>query len=146
MTKSKTHHCIIEIDVNADSPRGAARLAWELLAGPGARRPVVKVRRGSKVSTVDLDAANPKAPKGARVFYRTVTSIAVLHEDAPDEISRLEIGSIEYAVTEGACVLAGRNDVVEKLDGRAMAKALTDAGSDPSFFRLDEDGRNVDED
>lgn len=86
---------------------------------------------------------NPKSSAAPRVFYHTIVSIAVLHEDGPDEISRLEIGDIEYAVTEGACVLASREDVTEKLDGRAMAKALIDAGGDPNFFRLDEDGHDA---
>lgn len=47
-TKSKrsrfnphTYRCVIEIDVDADTPVAAARLAWKTLTAPGAPLPVV---------------------------------------------------------------------------------------------------------
>lgn len=50
----KTYRCVIEIDVDASSPRAAARLAWELLASYDARLPVVRVREGRVTHVIDL--------------------------------------------------------------------------------------------
>lgn len=41
MPKSKTYRCVVEIDVDADSPVAAARLAWRTLTAPEAQLPLV---------------------------------------------------------------------------------------------------------
>ena len=78
----------------------------------------------------------------ARKFFRTLISVEVLSEDAPisDETSLEEIS---YLISEGDC--SGALEIVgrESLSGSEAAQALISQGSDPEFFRLDRDGREL---
>jgi hypothetical protein len=75
-----------------------------------------------------------------RKFYKTVLKVVVLSEE-PFEWDSLE--GVATAITDGGC----SGDVKEVgsvlMSGREAAKALMDQGSDPGFFRLDEDGEDV---
>lgn len=79
-----------------------------------------------------------------RKYYKTVVKITVLSEDEPlkDGISLEEIA---YEITDGHCsgdiVIQSRTEV----KAREMAKLLMEQGSDPEFFRLDEDGNELED-
>jgi hypothetical protein len=77
-----------------------------------------------------------------RKFYRKVYQVVVLSEDEADD--RLE--TIPYNVTDGPDCLHSFECVESKeMTGREMADALHDAGSEPVFFGLDDDGSEVSE-
>lgn len=79
-----------------------------------------------------------------RKFYKTTVTFVVLHEGSPTEISDMELGTIEAAVTDGSCCFAERSDQVAILNGCEAADALEEAGYDPSCFRLTADGDDED--
>ncbi len=77
-------------------------------------------------------------------FYKRVFKFEVLSEEPltgdPD------LSDLDAMTDTGDCV--GRfleDDGNETLTGAQMAKALYEAGSEPGFFQLDDDG-NIDED
>jgi hypothetical protein len=79
-----------------------------------------------------------------RKFFKTVYQIEVLSEDnpLPDELT---LAQIEYEITEGHC--SGSISIIETwpLTAKEAAEALMAQGSDPEFFRLDEDGKDLDD-
>ena len=78
-----------------------------------------------------------------RKFYRQVVQVEILSEDAPLEWDNL--ADIHYAITTGDCSGKLNELIAEEVDGRKMAELLIKQGSDPSFFRLDDEGRTIDE-
>ena len=71
-------------------------------------------------------------------FFKTTFTVTVLSDEI---IVGLPLEHLNYAVTEGDCVLHGYGVSKEEiLDGRQMADALYDAGSQPEFFHLDDNG------
>ena len=78
-----------------------------------------------------------------RKFYQTTYNVKLLTEEPmPDEVS---LADIAHAMTDGdASGVFDQEDVTE-LDGPAAAAALQAQGSDPGFFRLDEDGNDLEE-
>lgn len=80
-----------------------------------------------------------------RKFYKRNITVTVLSEDKPLD-SNLDLKEVGYAITEGDCsgeVTWGEPVLLTPLEA---AKALEEQGSDPSFFRLTPDGKDVDED
>lgn len=75
-------------------------------------------------------------------YYRTPVTITVLSEGPLDE--EMSPAEIAYAIDEGDCVGTVEFGTSEKLSGKAMAEALTAAGSEPEFFQLDPDGDQLD--
>ena len=78
-----------------------------------------------------------------RKFYRTVIQVEVLSEE-PYHCGNLK--RIDQDISDGDC--SGRlSEVVrnEVVDGPAMAKLLQAQGSDPGFFRLDDEGNDTDD-
>ncbi len=73
-----------------------------------------------------------------RRFHKTVIQIEILSEDPYPDGKSLQ--DIAYDIEDGE--YSGRIHRVssEELDGPAMADALEKQGSDPEFFRLDQDG------
>jgi hypothetical protein len=66
---------------------------------------------------------------------RTTLTLTVLSEDSiPEE---MEVSRVLHECMEGDYVLASVATTDEELTPEQMADALTDAGSDPSFFQLD---------
>ena len=56
------------------------------------------------------------------------------------------LSDMHYATSEGPCVGRFGDTTTEEIDGPAMAKALMDFGSDPSFFELDAKGNPLEDD
>lgn len=78
-----------------------------------------------------------------RKFFKTTYTIVVLSEEAP--AADLSISDLAYAIADGPCVGTSIDDGGVALSAKDMAQALTEASSEPGFFRLTEDGRNEDE-
>lgn len=68
-------------------------------------------------------------------FYRTVFWIEVLSEGAYNPST---LSDIAYDIGEGDCVGAFGEEYRTQLSSEEMAEALTEMGSDPSFFGIEE--------
>ena len=77
-------------------------------------------------------------------FRKTTVTLGILHED-DENVGDLDICAIAEFVDNGPGVLMKRDDETVVLDGKQMADALYKAGSEPGFFRLDDEGRDEDE-
>jgi hypothetical protein len=73
-----------------------------------------------------------------RKFYRTRFSIDVLSEEPLGEC--LSLSQLDYAINEGDCVGFNLRSKQSKLTSKQMASALLEAGSEPSFFHLNDNG------
>ncbi len=77
----------------------------------------------------------------ARKFYKTTFVVEVLSEDAPLDVfsSLAEVG---YQISEGACVgdISGAS---EEISAKKTAELCLDFHSDPGFFQLDDEGREL---
>lgn len=72
-------------------------------------------------------------------FYKTTFTVEILSENPIPEHERL--GDIlTYGCVEGDYVLKSINKVNKVLTAKQTAKALLDAGSEPAFFMLNDDG------
>ncbi len=78
-----------------------------------------------------------------RKFFKTVLTVEVLSDESPLEWDSL--ADVSYAITDGDCSGKITNEAVTKLSGPEAAKALQDQGSEPEFFRLDEDGNDLED-
>jgi len=80
----------------------------------------------------------------ARKFYKTIIQVEVLSEDNPIG-DYVDLADLAYEITDGEC--SGNVEVKEKIEltGKQAADALENQGSDPSFFRLDDDGNDVED-
>lgn len=79
-----------------------------------------------------------------RKFYKRVFKFEVLSEEPLN--GDYDLSELDAMTDTGDCV--GRfldDDGNETLDGKAMAAALYEAGSEPGFFNLDDDGLNLDD-
>jgi hypothetical protein len=80
----------------------------------------------------------------ARKFYRNVVSFVVLTEDAPIP-DGMSLRRIEAEADSGDWVGGNVEITHVELTGKDAADALYSLGSEPGFFRLDEDGVEEDE-
>lgn len=76
-----------------------------------------------------------------RKFYKQVIRVEILVEDAPYQPMALD--DVVYEITEGGSSGTVTWEDPIELDGPGAAKALMEQGSDPGFFRLDEDGNDL---
>jgi uncharacterized protein YuzB (UPF0349 family) len=79
-----------------------------------------------------------------RAFYRNVITITILSEEPLEKEPSLS--AIEYLITYGGC--SGKTDTTisnEAVDGATMAKLLQEQHSDPSYFGLDDEGNDLDD-
>lgn len=77
-------------------------------------------------------------------YYKTTFEVVVLSEEP---ITDIDLEDIPYLVNEGNGVLHTFVATDEKkLYGKEMAEQLYDAGSEPEFFNLDDNGEIVDDD
>jgi hypothetical protein len=81
--------------------------------------------------------------KKKRKFYLTEVIVRVLSEDRPAEFENLS--DLEYLITDGECSGTIAVKSTKKLTGKQAAKELQKQGSDPEFFRLDEDGNDLED-
>lgn len=80
----------------------------------------------------------------SRTFYRNRITVEVLSEDplSGDE----SLSDIAYLIDEGPC--SGKVETTienEKVDGPRMAQLLRDQASEPEFFKLDNEGNDLDD-
>lgn len=80
-----------------------------------------------------------------RTFHKTTIMVEVLSEDPFDPNENLDLAHIREAITTGDC--SGRVCIVgrEEMQGPRAAKELMAQGSDPGFFRLDEEGNDLED-
>jgi hypothetical protein len=69
--------------------------------------------------------------------------VTVLSEDVPPEWDSLE--DLNYLITSGRCSGEVVTTKEIKVDAKTMAKLLIKQCSDPEFFRLDEDGNDLED-
>lgn len=74
-----------------------------------------------------------------RKFYSTKITVEVLSE-APFEFE--DLSDVHHAITEGECSGAWVA-VFTVLNGKQTAERLVAQGSDPAFFQLTQEGKNV---
>jgi len=79
-----------------------------------------------------------------RKFFKQKVTIEILSEDKPlsEDVS---LEGIYYAITDGDCSGIVTHEAPEELNGEQAAKALMEQKSDPSFFRLTEDGEDAED-
>lgn len=78
-----------------------------------------------------------------RKFHKTVITLEVLSEDPIP--TWMEVENVLNECAEGGFVLANVGTKSEELNGKQAADALYDAGSQPEFFRLDDEGNSEDD-
>ncbi len=81
-----------------------------------------------------------------RKFWKTIIEVEVLSEDSPYDLNDLnDLGHLYEDIMTGGC--SGVSEVIrtEEMDGAACAKALQAQGSDPGFFQIDADGKEIEE-
>lgn len=76
--------------------------------------------------------------KSARTFHRTLLLVEVLSEEPLHP--EIELSSVAFAITDGDC--SGDVDRIDEagITGQEMAELLALQCSDPSFFRLTDEG------
>lgn len=80
-----------------------------------------------------------------RKFYKNRIIVEVLSEDEPLD-SNMEMTEVVHAYTEGDCSGQVIWEDPVLLTPEQAAKALEEQGSDPSFFQLTSDGKELDDD
>jgi hypothetical protein len=77
-----------------------------------------------------------------RKFYKSIIEITVLSEDKP--VESLDLLDINYLITFGDC--SGKVEIKEEkeVSPQEMARLLIEQSSEPEFFNLDEDGKDLD--
>jgi len=75
-------------------------------------------------------------------FFKTIVTVTVLTEDCPPEFDSLHdlAHEIEQGDASGSYTVS-----TKKISARKAAKGLIKQGSDPEFFRLDSNGKDLDE-
>lgn len=76
-----------------------------------------------------------------RKFYRTVIQVEILSEEPYDNDNLSEIAD---DVTVGNC--SGKTEIIEfgtEIGAKRAVKLLKAQGSDPEFFQLDNEGRDI---
>jgi hypothetical protein len=68
-------------------------------------------------------------------FFKTIFTYEVLTEDVSIEYD--DINSVVYECRQGDAVGTITNVETEELSAEEMAKALSEAGSEPAFFELE---------
>jgi len=76
-----------------------------------------------------------------RKFYQTKIVVTVLSEE-PLEWDDLH--DVDYAITDGGCSGDTQECAHKVLTAKQVVKALQAQGSEPGFFQLDDDGKDVD--
>lgn len=78
-------------------------------------------------------------------FHKIIIKIEMLcpDDDAAEAIDRMSLEQIGHCIMDGDC--SGVTEVLsdEKLTGKEAADALIEQGSDPEFFMIDEDGKEI---
>lgn len=83
-------------------------------------------------------------PKPVRKFYRTVYTLEVLSEEPVPDMASLD--DLHYQTQFGEYSGITHRESSEEVGGATMADLLLKQGSEPGFFKLDEQGNDTDED
>lgn len=83
------------------------------------------------------------ASKTARKFYKTEITVTVLSEGPLNP--NIELDGIHYAITNGDCSGEVEFGASEEITPKQMAKCLEDQGSDPEFFQLSPEGKELED-
>ena len=75
-----------------------------------------------------------------RKFHRTLIQVEVLSEEPYNQES---LEQVNHDIIEGDCSGKWEITKTEELDGQQAAQALIGQASDPSFFRLTEEGNDT---
>ena len=76
-----------------------------------------------------------------RIFHRTLVQVEMLSE-VP--LGSVELDRLHHMITEGDCSGHVKTVLEEELDGKQAAEILLSQASDPSFFRLNPEGEDID--
>lgn len=76
-----------------------------------------------------------------RKFYRTKIVVEVLSEDPYYETN---LSNVARDIYSGECVGSVDCEDSKVLSGQEAAAALSEFGSEPAFFNLDDDGNDLD--
>ena len=124
---------LVDVDVRSAPPGTPVRRVVD--TAPTARRiPPETVEKG-------LGAVRVKKPK-KRKFYKAVFQIEVLSEEPIPDMSSEDIA---YQTRDGHMSGHFLETTRTTMTGKQLAEALGNQGSSPEFFRLDEDGNDIDE-
>lgn len=77
-----------------------------------------------------------------RKFYKTTIKVVVLSEGPLENIESLH--DVAYSIDEGDCSGVWSVKKSEVITGKQAANALLKQGSDPEFFQIDKNGKNLD--
>jgi hypothetical protein len=77
----------------------------------------------------------------SREFYRTVIHVEVLSEEP--YVFNGNLYSLAEDLDTGDCSGIARTIQEEKCNGPRMAQLLVAQGSDPEFFRIDDEGNDL---
>ena len=81
--------------------------------------------------------------KNKKKYYKTIFTFVLLSEDPiPDGLS---LSDLEYECDQGADVGFFDAQKDETLNGKQMADALAEAGSDTGFFNLTDEGEQAED-
>jgi len=75
-----------------------------------------------------------------RKFYKTTFTVTVLHEEKVYTPDNLE--DVHHDITDGDFSGTFEQNKTVELNGKQAASELQKMASDPSWFRLDEDGND----
>lgn len=79
-----------------------------------------------------------------RKFYRNVTTIVWLSEERPEFVYNGSLEGLDYALSEGPCVMHTYEEATAEVDPAEVARLLDEAGSEPAFFGLTPEGEDED--
>ena len=77
----------------------------------------------------------------AKKFFLNKFTIVVLSEDAPLEFD--DLADIDYEIDQGDCVGGELEVEVTQLTSKEAADKLYELGSEPGFFQLDDNGKDL---
>lgn len=79
-------------------------------------------------------------------LYKSVLKVEVLSEEPMGECS-ISLSDLDYQITEGEC--SGKiewESIDAEVVGAEAVKECDEHGTDPSFFQMDEEGNELEED
>lgn len=85
----------------------------------------------------------PSGEMSKRKFYKSTFAVEVLSEEPLSGSESL--ADLSEITIEGDCSGSHKMTKTETLNGKQAAEALQEQGSDPEFFRLTEDGKDLED-
>lgn len=88
----------------------------------------------------------PRLPgESRRKFYCTVLEVEILSEDKLDEETASNLASVHDMITYGDCSGQVKVRSQSEVGAKTAARKLREQGSDPGFFRLNDDGSDMED-